>query len=106
LQVSLRSLVLLAVGSLCAAGTNVAVLTDHKSDAWDKATTTCANSNEDLVKCNLKLFGMAAAQAGKLGVEMLVLPEGYALGANTDKSDYFEPFDMSIVGKTPCKVLD
>ena len=87
----------------CVAGTNVAVLTNHNPNAWDEATA-CGKSSIGVVDCNLKVFEQAAIQAASHGVEMLVLPEGYSLGQGSKEDDYFEPFDMEMVGKSPCQV--
>jgi predicted amidohydrolase len=80
----------------------VGVLSNHKSEAWE-SSTSCGDSNEALVKCNLKMYEKVLQTAAATNLSFVTFPEGYTLGANTDKSDYFEPFDLATaVGTTPC----
>ena len=58
-----------------------------------------------LVKCNLKVIDAAVSAASQAKVDLLVLPEGYALLKTPKKEGYFDKiYNLDdLVGTEPCR---
>jgi predicted amidohydrolase len=89
-----------------ASAVKVGVLSNHKPEAW-ASSANCSGSNEDLAKCNLKMYEKVFQTAAATNLSLVVFPEGYTLGSEPKASDYFEPYDLATaVGVTPCGGMD
>ena len=56
-----------------------------------------------------QVYKSALLSAKEQNISLLVFPEGYALGTNPNKKDYYEPFDVNstrFVGSNPCLQMD
>jgi hypothetical protein len=88
------------VGASLAEGVVVGILSGHNPAAWDDAS--CKDDGSfAMIQCNLRVFEAAVAAAAAAGVEMLVLPEAYALSGNPTSTGFFENHAAQ-VGGTPC----
>ena len=91
----------------CASGVVVGVLGDHPVNVNDKLlwhNASCTSSSIELIGCSLQVYADAAATASAHGVQLLVMPEAYALvGMSLQKSYFFEAFNAETsVGSTAC----
>ena len=98
-----------SAGAPSTAPLRVGVLADHDSTAWaaEKGCVGLINDHRKRIECNLEVYESAIESAAKEGVQMLVLPEGYGLGASSKPWGYFEPLNLSAsIGVTPCTVMN
>ena len=87
----------------------IGVLAEHDSSAWapEKGCIGLINDHRKRIECNLEVYASAVETASKSGVQMLVMPEGYGLGASTKPWGFFEPFNISTsIGKVPCALMN
>ena len=83
------------------ATTTVGVLSHHDPSAFTNRSCTHGSSRQQQA-CNLEIYVQAAAAARAEGVQLLVLPEAYGLGA-LDAATFWEP----LLGRVnPCDVGD
>ena len=92
-------------------GVNVGTLSSHDPLAWEISGFECSQQDVAtlaLVKCNLKVMDAAVNAASQAKVDLLVLPEGYALIKTPKKEGYFDTIDNldDLVGTEPCRSIN
>ena len=88
---------------------HIGVLAEHDSSAWESeyGCVGLISDHRKRIECNLDVYEAAVETASTVGVKMLLLPEGYGLGASSKPWGFFEPFNISLsVGLTPCMDLN